>query len=182
MFAVIAPIGAITTVLGDDSPKGDRSLEGRGVAVGASAIAFITLSVFALLSEPLLDWLNVSGESFQFAAAASMFPLAIRLILIGDSMALPQRLPRYAWLVPFAIPMLAGPSSIITAISYAARFGEAKLILASGLVLVITGVMLALADRFEKVPFIVMQAAGRLSGGLLLLIAVELAIDGVRSV
>jgi multiple antibiotic resistance protein len=152
------------------------------MVLGAPAAAFAVLAVFAGVSGPLLDWLDVSPESFQFAAGAAMFPLALRLILLGDSASLPERLPTYAWAVPLAVPMLAGPSSIIAAVSYAARFGEGEAILASAVVLTVTAAMFAALHWFERLPLVVVQAAARLSGGLLVLIAVELAVDGVRSV
>jgi multiple antibiotic resistance protein len=176
MFAVISPLGALATVMAG------RATTDRRLLVAAPAAAFVVLAAFALLSEPLLDWLDVSPESFQFAAGAAMFPLALRLILMGDSMSAPENAPSYSWLVPFAVPMLAGPSSIIAAISYAARFGEGEAILASAVVLAFTAVLFMTLERFEKVPLIVLQTAARLSGGLLVLIAVELAVDGVRSV
>jgi multiple antibiotic resistance protein len=186
MFAVIAPFGALATVMAGRVRAGPpRRIphEGQWLRTASPAAAFVVLAVFGLLNEPLLDWLDISPESFQFAAGATMAPLAVRLILAGDSMPAPDRpLPSYAWFAPFAVPMLAGPSSIIAAISYAARFGEGEAILASAIVCAVTAGLFALSDRFEKVPLVVVQTAARLSGGLLVLIAVELAVDGVRSV
>ena len=187
MFAVIAPFGALATVMvgrvrAGALPHVNTEMLQRWM-VGSPAAAFVVLAVSALLNEPLLDWLDISPESFQFAAGAAMAPLAARLMLAGDSMPPPDRpVPSYAWLVPFAVPMLAGPSSIIAAMSYAARFGEGEAILASAIVLGVTAALFGLSDRFEKAPLVVVQTVARLSGGLLVLIAVELAVDGVRSV
>lgn len=186
MFAVVAPLGALSSLLTwgrAPALTGEAGASPLRWTIGTPAAAFVVLAVSALLNEPLLDWLNISPESFQFAAGAAMAPLAVRLILAGDSMPPPRHpLPSYTWLVPFAAPMLAGPSSIIAAVSYAARFGEGEVILASAIVLGVTAALFALPDRIEKAPLVVVQTAARLSGGLLVLIAVELAVDGVRSV
>jgi multiple antibiotic resistance protein len=183
MFAVIAPLGALPTMLAWS--KGalgqDRGPDPR-IAVLSPAAALALLAAASLVDNPLLDWLDISPESFQGAAGAAMGILAARLILAGDSMPAPERTPAYAWLVPFAVPMLAGPSSIIAAISYAARFGEVEAIAASAIVLAFTGALFALLPRLDRLPLIVAQAAARLSGGLLLVVAIELVIDGVHSV
>lgn len=181
MFAVIAPLGAVAAVLADRVRAGALPHDSR-LMLGGPAAALAVLAAFAALSDPLLDWLDVSPESFQFAAGAAMFPLALRLILQGDSASLPERPPSYAWLVPLAVPMLAGPSSIIAGVSYAARFGESEAIAASAIVLALTAGMLAAMEWFEKMPLVLVQTAARLSGALLVVIAVELAVDGVRSV
>lgn len=177
MLAVVAPFGALAT----QRASSERAAS-PWVAAGAAASAFVILSGSAALNRPLLDWLNVSPESFQFAAGAAMAPLAVRLILAGDSMPSTGRLPRYAWAVPLAVPLLAGPSSIISAVSYAARFGEGETIAASALATAFTGLLLAAPGVFDRVPLVVVRTLARLSGGLLLLIAVELAVDGVHSV
>jgi small neutral amino acid transporter SnatA (MarC family) len=185
MFAVVAPFGALATVMAGRvraSALTHVEQPARWM-IGTPAAAFVVLALFALLNEPLLDWLKISPESFQFAAGAAMAPLAVRLILAGDSMPAPDRpLPSYAWFAPSAVPMLAGPSSIIAVISYAARFGESEAIMASAMACALTGALFALSERLEKVPMVVVETAARLSGGLLVLIAVELAVDGVRSV
>lgn len=181
MFAVVAPFGALSTAVAARVSAGAH-LHARRLALAPGA-AFVVLAVAALLNEPLLDWLKISPESFQFAGGAAMAPLAVRLVLAGDSMPAPERpLPAYAWLVPFGVPLLAGPSSIIAAVSYAARFNVGDAIVASALVAGFTAGLFALAPRFERVPPVVLQTIARLSGGLLGLIAIELVIDGVHSV
>jgi multiple antibiotic resistance protein len=179
MFAVVAPPGAVVALCRTHALDDHASQVTR---LRAAVASFGVLAAFALLSGPILDWLDVSAESFQFAAGAAMFPLALRLVLAGDSAELPGRLPSYGWLVPLAVPLLAGPSAIIAAISYSARFGEGQAILATAGVLMVTAALLAAMEWFERFPPIILHTAGRLSGGLLIVIAVELAVDGVRSV
>jgi small neutral amino acid transporter SnatA (MarC family) len=182
MFAVIAPLGAAACMFRSDTATRDEVWGRQWLWILSSTAALAALSFAAALNDPLLDWLEVSPESFQLAAAAAMFPLAIRLLVAGDSMAMPAQLPGYAWLVPLGVPMLASPTSIIAAISYAARFGEMRAILASAVVLAATGALFTWLDRPERARTVLLQTLARLSGGLLILVAFELAIDGVHSV
>lgn len=181
MFAVIAPLGALASLLASDAVgKGLRP--GLRLAAGTPLAAFLVLSLGALVNGPLLDWLNISPESFQFAAGAAMAPLAVRLVLTGDSMPPARPLPAYGWLIPLAVPLLAGPSSIIAVISYAARFGIGEAVAATALVCALTAALFTVVQRPERAPLPVVQTLARLSGGLLALIAIELVIDGVHSV
>jgi small neutral amino acid transporter SnatA (MarC family) len=135
------------------------------------------------LSDPLLDALHISGPSFEFAGAAAMVPLAIRLLVFGDSMAPPAwKLPDYAWLVPFALPLLAGPVSLIAAISYADRFGATDATVAVAIALSFTTTLLATLPIWQRTPPLVAQMLGRLSGVLLLAMAAEMVLDGFHRV
>jgi multiple antibiotic resistance protein len=177
MFAAVAPFGALATLNVGKGPSPDRRW-----AVLSPLAAFVALAGAALVNDPLLDWLSISPESFQLAAGAAMAPLAARLMLAGDSMPAPRSLPSYAWLAPLAVPLLAGPSSVIAAISYAARFNTGEAVLASAIVCALTAALFAAAPRLERVPQVLVQTLARLSGGLLVLIAVEMVLDGVHSV
>jgi len=184
MIAVVAPLGALASLLGvPPGARAEASARDRWrLAILSPLAALAVLAVAALLNDPLLDWLNISPKEFQFAAGAAMAPLAARLMLTGDSMPPPRELPGYSWLVPFGVPLLAGPSSIIAVICYAARFGDARAIIASAIAVGLVGILFALSQKLERVPLIAWQTLARLSGGALVLLAVELAVNGVHSV
>ncbi len=187
LFATVAPFGALSAVLRyqrdiarQQSPD---PLQPARPTLFSLVAAFTLLAAAALVSDPLLDALHISGPSFEFAAAAAMVPLAIRLLVFGDSMAAPSwRLPDYAWLVPFAAPLLAGPVSLIAAISYADRFGVAEAIVAAAIALSLTAILLATLPRWQRVQPLVVQMLGRLSGVLLVAMAAEMALDGLYRV
>jgi multiple antibiotic resistance protein len=185
MAAVIAPLGALPVFMA--LAPGGESAEAtlRRVVLSAGvALGVLVAAVFA--AGPVIDFLNVSEENFQLAAGAAMAPLAFHLLLTGQSIGTPRageggRLP--AWLVPLGVPLLAGPAAIISAMSYGARFGEATAIGAIGFVLVDTAVLNMCGPAVaERTGMLFVRTLGRLSGGLLMVVAVELAVDGVRSV
>jgi small neutral amino acid transporter SnatA (MarC family) len=187
LFATVAPFGALGAVLRykrdiarQQSP--DALQLGR-LTLFSPVAAFVLLAIAALVSDPLLDALRISGQSFEFAAAAVMVPLAIRLLVFGDSMAPPAwKLPDLAWFVPFALPLLAGPVSLIAAISYADRFGVAEAIVASAIALSLTATLFAALPLWQRARPLVVQMLGRLSGVLLVAMAAEMVLDGLHSV
>lgn len=187
LFATVAPFGALSAVLRDERDiarqQSPNPLQPARLTLFSPGAAFALLAVAALVSDPLLDTLQISGPSFEFAAAAAMVPLAIRLLVFGDSMAAPAwKLPDYGWLVPFAAPLLAGPVSLIAAISYADRFGVAEAIVAAAIALSLTDTLLATLPRWQRVRPLAVQMLGRLSGVLLVAMAAEMALDGLYSV
>lgn len=187
LFATVAPFGAVNVMLRykrdiarQQSPD---PLQPARLTLYSPVAAFALLAVAALVRDPLLDALHISGPSFEFAAAAAMVPLAIRLLVFGDSMAAPAwKLPDYAWLVPFATPLLAGPVSLIASVSYADRFGVAETIVAGAIALSLTGTLFATLPRWQRVQPLVVQMLGRLSGVLLVAMAAEMALDGIYSI
>jgi multiple antibiotic resistance protein len=197
LFAAVAPFGALPMFLAfaranwgagsqpdrDNDPSAGDALR---LALLATSVAMALLVAAALLAGPFLDFLDVSPESFQFGAGVVMMPLAFRLLLVGDS-APPPDAPRSgvlpSWLVPVAVPLLASPPAIIAAVSYSARFGEGTAVVAAAATLAASLAILACGPWLVRViGAFGVGALGRLSGGLLAVIAVELAIDGVRSV
>jgi small neutral amino acid transporter SnatA (MarC family) len=187
LFATVAPFGALSAVL---TYKRDRAtqpepdgLQDRQLTFFAPAAAFAALLIATLVSDPLLDVLHISGPSFEFAAAATMIPLAIRLLIFGDSMAAPRwKLPRYAWLVPFSLPLLAGPVSVIAAVSYSDRIGVVETIVAFAITLAVTARLFATLPAWQKMRFLYVQMLGRLSGVLLVAMAAETALDGLHRI
>jgi len=187
MLAAVAPFGALATVVVYRRERAEQSepdvLQRQQLTYFAPVAALAVLALGALISTSLLDALEISGASFEFAAAATMVPLAIRLLVAGDSMAAPRwRLPDWAWLVPFSVPLLAGPISIVAAISYADRTGVIETVVASALALAVTAGLFATLPWWERQRLLVVRMLGRLNGALLVGMAVEMALDGLRRI
>jgi small neutral amino acid transporter SnatA (MarC family) len=187
MFATVSPFGALASVLWYRRDRvaaaSPDPLDVRRLARWSPPAAFLVLAGAALVGGPLLDALSITPSTFEFAAAAAMVPLAIRLLVAGDSMATPRwQLPEYAWLFPFAVPLLAGPTSVIAAISYGQRIGEIETIVATAIALAIAAALFATLAYWERQRLFVVQMLGRASGLLLAGLALEMALDGLRAI
>jgi len=184
LFAAIAPLGGL---IATGEMTGSMRAEPRLTLIGAAAcLAFALLGVSAVLGEPFSDLLDVAPESFPLAAGVAMLPVAARLLWRGESVTLEDTANVPDWrlvLVPLTVPVLAGPAAIAGALSYGTRFGLAETIAGAGIALVVSVALLAVAPVASKrMRREELRALGRLSGLLLVAIAVELIVDGVQTV
>jgi small neutral amino acid transporter SnatA (MarC family) len=148
------------------------------LVIGAGVLTFIGLIAAALLSDPILDWLSVTGENFQLAAGIVMLPLALRLLLWGE-----QGMPSAA--EPFwrAWALLFGPAPVVLMLSYDARFGTGTALGGAAVALLVSGALLLaaswLAARLGRVGCAML---GRFNGALIVAMAIEVIVDGIHSV
>ncbi|MCH8814990.1 MAG: MarC family protein [Chloroflexi bacterium] len=184
LFAAVAPAGALPVfaLLTGNADAVQRTRQASLIGL----TAFALMAGTAALGDPFLDWLNISPENFQLAAGLVMLPLAVRLLWSGESMTLPrevERPQRRVWLTPLAVPLVASPASLVAALSYGTRFGLEPTLGATAFVLTLTALAFAAAPQLHR--FLGTSGIGalaRLTGGLLVVVAIELLVDGVQSV
>ncbi len=141
------------------------------------------LTLVLLLAGPFLGFLDVSAENFQAGAAVIMAPLAVRLLWSGRSLGLSEVATSRPWLLPLAIPGLAGPASLAAVVAYSGRYGEADAAAAVAIAIVAASALLYAGGFLQRaLGELAIGVLGRLSGALIVAIAIELAVDGVRSV
>jgi multiple antibiotic resistance protein len=180
VFAAIAPLGLVTAFWALPAESADRRRE--MLALGSAAALLIFLLAVAL-TDPFLGLLDVAPESFQGAAAVIMLPLAARLLWSGRAMDPGERVTQRPWLMPLAVPAFVGPASLATVIAFTGRYGEPESAIASALALALTALVLLGGHWLqERLGDLALGVLGRLSGALIVIIAVEMAIDGVQSV
>ena len=183
VFATLAPFGLIPAFLAV-SGNGREDEDSRGRTLLLTVItALAVLLVAVVLTDPFLGFLDVSGESFQGAAAVIMAPLAIRLLWSGRSLGLSEVATSRPWLLPLAIPGLAGPASLGIVVAYSGRYGETEAAPAVLIAIVAAGALLYAGGFLQRtLGEQAIGVLGRLSGALIVAVAIELAVNGVRSV
>jgi small neutral amino acid transporter SnatA (MarC family) len=154
------------------------------VVLRECAAAYVILLGFMFGGQTFLRWLHLSEESLTIAGGIILFLIAIRMVfprpegIFGDP---PGAEP---FLVPLAIPSIAGPSALATVMLMASR-DPAKLgswVIALTVAMGATTVVLALADRLQRwLGERVVLAFERLMGLVLTALAVEMLLSGVRS-
>jgi MarC family membrane protein len=148
------------------------------------AAAYVILLAFMFGGQTFLRWLHLSEESLTIAGGIILFLIAIRMVfprpegIFGDA---PGAEP---FLVPLAIPSIAGPSALATVMLMASR-DPAKIgswAIALTVAMFATTVVLVLADRLQRwLGERVVLAFERLMGLVLTALAVEMLLSGVRS-
>jgi len=180
-----APIFASLTV-------GTSADHRRKMAVRSSLIALGILLFFALLGRPLLHTLGITLAGFRLAGGIMLFIIALEMVFEKRTARREERANAVEAegaedisVFPMAIPMIAGPGSIATAMLLTARadgLGETAIVLgAMSLVILIT--MLALLAAGPLMRFIGAKLEAmitRLLGVILAALAAQFVIDGIR--
>lgn len=145
-------------------------------------IAFLLLLSFMFVGDGFLRLMNLSDLSLQIAGAVVMFLIALRMIFPTSHNA-PEVLHGEPFIVPLAIPALAGPSALATVMLLVSQAPARRLewIAALCVTMAVCAVVLVLSERIQRVAGDrVMMAFERLMGLILVAVAVEMLLRGIR--
>lgn len=182
LVLVIDPFGNVPLVV--SALKNVAPARHRRIVLRECAAAYVILVAFMLGGQTFLRWLHLSEQSLTIAGGIILFLIAIRMVfprpegVFGD---LPGAEP---FLVPLAVPSIAGPSALATVMLMASR-DPARIgswVLALTLAMAATTLVLALADQLQHwLGERAVIALERLMGLVLTALAVEMLLSGVRS-
>ena len=119
LFLVMDPVGNIPVflcVLRKVDP--DRQ---RKVILRELFIALIVLTLFLFTGRYILTILGISEPSLSIAGGIILFLIAIRMIFSDSERAFGASLHEEPFIVPLAIPLIAGPSAMTTVLLLMAR-------------------------------------------------------------
>ena len=181
LLLVIDPFGNVPIVV---SALANVAPERRAkVILRECAAAYVILLAFMLGGQTFLHWLQLSEVSLAIAGGTILFLIALRMVfphpdgVFGDP---PGTEP---FLVPLAIPLIAGPSAIATVMLMVSRNPSQRLawIVALTAAMAVATIVLVAAYRLQRVlGERGMIAVERLMGLVLTALAVQMLLDGVR--
>jgi MarC family membrane protein len=154
------------------------------VIVREWAIAFGVLIVFALFGNSILELLGLSGASLNIAGGVILFLIALRMIFRRPEGVFGDTADGEPFIVPLAIPSIAGPTAIATVVLLVSRAPERMLewIGAIAIAMLATLVFLLTAERTSKlVGERGLLAFERLMGLILTAIAIEMLLRGIET-
>jgi small neutral amino acid transporter SnatA (MarC family) len=146
--------------------------------------AYVILLAFMVGGRTFLRWLHLSETSLEIAGGVILFMIALRMVfprpegIFGDP---PGGEP---FLVPLAIPSIAGPSALATVMLMASRDPEhiGQWALALTAAMAVTALVLVAAHKLQDLlGERVVLAFERLMGLVLTALAVEMLLGGVRA-
>lgn len=158
----------------------------RVVIVRECLVAFAALLGFLLAGRPILALLQLSDDALRVSGGVVLLLIAIRMIF-------PDRGARLGeddgeagepFIVPLAIPLIAGPSAMATVLLMSSRDPARNLSLAGSLTITIsvTAAVFLLSTRIQKkLGDQAITALERLMGLVLTAISVEMVLGGVAS-
>ena len=147
------------------------------------AAAYVMLLAFMFGGQTFLRWLHLSEASLSIAGGVILFLIALRMVfhhpegIFGDA---PDTEP---FLVPLAIPSIAGPSALATVMLMASRDPEriGTWAAALSLAMLFATIVLVAAHRLQTLlgerSVLAME---RLMGLVLTALSVEMLLGGIR--
>ena len=173
--------------------RGTSAAHRRAMAVRSSLIAWGVLMFFALLGKPMLNALGIELASFRIAGGVMLFMIALDMVFERRTQRREVRAQSIEGtpqaedisVFPMAIPMIAGPGSIASAMLWVSRAdhaGEVATVLAAITVVILLTLVTLLAagplmrllgDRIEAM-------ITRILGVILAALAAQFIVDGLK--
>ncbi len=148
------------------------------------AIAFLLLLLFMFFGRHFLAALQLTDTSLRIGGSVILLLIAIRMVFPHPDGVLGRSEGGEPFIVPLAIPALAGPSALATVLLFTSRTTEEVMVHVAALAavgVVWLAVFLA-AERLQKaLGAQVMTAFERLMGLILTAMSVEMLLGGVRA-
>ena len=196
MLAIVNPVGVIP--LWTELTYGETRKVRSEVALMLVGSSTIILLIFLLFGRHILGFFSIDLDVFRIAGGILLLSTGISMVY-GDSAKLHKRKEQLGEtpleiaknrfkdiMVPMAIPILSGPGSITTVVLFNSK---AEMFEYLGLSVVLIIVMLTLyffllASRYleRKVDMIVFNGITRLLGIIVVAIAVQFVVGGLKEV
>ena len=191
LLVIIDPFGCAPIFASLTS--GTATAHRRMMAVRSTAVAWCILIFFALLGEPLLKTLGISLSAFRLAGGIMLFMIALDMVFERRTERREERAKEIEGtpeaedisVFPMAIPMIAGPGSIASAMLWVSRaegpVAVAIVIAAITVVMLITALTLLAAGPLMRLIGEKIEAMiTRILGVILAALAAQFVVDGLK--
>lgn len=179
LFLIMDPVGngmLCAAILGGQSPARRRIIIVRELCF---ALAVIVL--FMALGEGLLGLLEIHQSTLRMAGGVILFIISMKMVFPRAEEGLGDPHLEDPFIVPIAVPFIAGPSCLAAVMVYAHRDPLPVLLPAIGSAWTATLGLMLLAPAMARVLGTRgMRAVERLMGLVLILMSFQMLEDGVR--
>jgi multiple antibiotic resistance protein len=154
----------------------------RVVLLREIGLAYLVLVAFLLAGRFVMPVLHIEPETISISGGIVLFLIALRMIFPGEKGLIGEPLEGEPFLVPLAIPLFAGPSTLaaLLLLQRAARGGPGGLLLALTIAWAASGVILLASTFFYRVlRERGLVALERLMGMVLVMLAVQMLMNGL---
>ncbi len=180
-FLLMDPVGNVPlfiALLKDFSIKRQRIIILREML-----IALVIIIAFVFFGEGLLNLLGISEMTIEIAGGLILFIIALKMIFPPPKSEFTLKKNEEPFLVPLAIPLVAGPSVLAAVMIYSKQL-EGVWLLISALIIAwaVSAVILLSSTQLKKwLGSKGISACERLMGLILILIAVEMFLHGFHT-
>jgi multiple antibiotic resistance protein len=184
-FAIMNPISNlpifITLLDGADKQTKQR------VNIKAVIIAFIIVSTFVILGKFIFELFGITIPAFKITGGILIFYVGFEMLQSKKSSVKHLQDTNFDENIavsPLAIPLLAGPGTIVTAMNFVPNTSYIHIglvILIFGLMCVLTYITFTLSDLIvKKIGANVISVIGKLMGLILAIIGTGMVIEGIK--
>ena len=181
LILIMDPLGNIPMFLSILNKIPDENRR-RKILIRELLLALLVLLIFLFLGRHLLQWLNLQPQSLRIGSGIVLFLISIKMIFPSPSGGIMGQFPEgEPLLVPLAVPLLAGPSTLAMLILLSSNAPEKwmswllAVILAwllTSVIMICSGSLLRLLGEKGLV------AVERLMGMVLVTLSVQMLLDG----
>lgn len=180
LFLILDPLGNIPIFLS----YLEKSQKRYKILARELILALFILYIFLFFGRQFLEALHLKQEAVAISGAIILFIIALRMIFPTSKQYGDEEIEGDPLLVPLAIPLVAGPSILATLIMLVSQHPDKKAELSIALFLAwfASAVILFSATAMQR--FLGkrgMIAIERLMGMVLIAIAVQMLLDGLKS-
>lgn len=181
LFIVLDPFGnlAVFNSVLASCPEDKR----HRILIRELAIALFVLMFFLFFGKPLLDFLNLQSSTLRIAGGLILFLVALGMVFPSKSV-LGGEEDEEPFIVPLAIPLVAGPSALIYLLLLANQHPQeiTQIAIAAFLAWFASALILLCSPFFMRILGKKgTRALERLMGMLLVMISVQMFMDGIAS-
>ena len=154
----------------------------RVVLVRELGFAYLVLLGVLFAGQYLMRFLQLQQETISISGGIVLFLIALRMIFPGDKSLIGEPVEGEPFVVPLAVPLFAGPSTLagLLLLERAAPDHLGSLFMATTMAWAISGAILLSSDVLYKVlrerGLVAME---RLMGMLLVMVAVQMLMNGL---
>lgn len=189
LFTIINPFSAASVFL--SITRGDSIEKRRKMAKKASIAAAITLVVFALAGNYILNFFGITVDAFRIAGGLIIGGIGLKMLNSGrqhfrtEEEKREARIKEDVSIMPLAIPMMSGPGAMTTALvlmrETQGAFDIATLVFSIILVCVICYFVISRAHYIDRrLGETGRHVTERIMGLIVLVVGVQLIINGVE--
>jgi MarC family membrane protein len=181
LFLVMDPLGNILLFVA--ALQGVAPERRVRVVVHELVIAYLILVAFLFVGQPLLGLLQITGPALTIAGALVLFLIALRMVFPTAERNLSENVGGEPFIVPLAIPYVAGPSAMATVLLLVSREPSRWPAWLGALTVawIVSAVILMLGGRLSRLLGQKgLVALERLMGLVLVAVAVQMFLDGLR--
>lgn len=188
LFVVVDPIGLTPIFIA--LTQGIAPAQRRAIAIRATVIALILLTLFTFFGEAVLGFIGITMPAFRIAGGILLFLTALDMLFERRTKRREDQAevdhPPDPSVFPLAIPLIAGPGAIASMILLA---GETSGALGMAAILGVMAAVLLLALLLFLSAGMIERALGqtgitvttRLLGMLLAALSVQFVLDGLKA-